>query len=486
MKSFFSSLIVLTLFVLFSQNTSAQVFDGYWRCLYSTLDDQPNSTGYPTAAVGVIKPNTFVTLISRLTTTSTTCYLVGYTDATHSTGRMGYYLYGSAIAGYKQVWASGFDNVEMLQAMDIAVSKDSLVYVASNDIERNILVFKMSTDSVISTEYRMVTGADSIYAIDIDQNGRVYVTKPGTNGTDGKILVFKGISEDANWAGTHNSTPLYEIVVPNGLDLRGVTVNKEGTLIYVSDYTNKFVKCFTGSPSTGYTLYNGFSYTFTDQPMASNGIDTIFPGPIGLTYMNEKNLVMLSCAQMFRLGVAYEYSKVYFLNPNTGAVLDMHDAAAWNFASTGSYSTPNDSVSAYASLYGSHYDENYDLYTVSYYGWSIDKWKYTGTLPVIPVTILGIEKNNDVMPSEFSLSQNYPNPFNPSTTIEFSVTENALVTLNIYDVNGQLVSELISTSSLEKGNYKVKFDASKLASGTYVYSLKVGNTQLTKKMTLLK
>jgi hypothetical protein len=60
-----------------------------------------------------------------------------------------------------------------------------------------------------------------------------------------------------------------------------------------------------------------------------------------------------------------------------------------------------------------------------------------------------------------------------------------MVNLSVYDINGQLVSELIS-SSMEKGTYKYTFDASKLASGTYIYTLKAGALTASKKMTLLK
>ncbi|MHC1737233.1 MAG: T9SS type A sorting domain-containing protein [Ignavibacteriaceae bacterium] len=489
MRSFFSTVLLIFVLSLLTANTNAQVFTGNWHCLYATQDDRPNGTGYPTASVGVIKPNTFVALVSRKTATTLTCYLVGYTNASTLTGRMGVYGYGTtppAVAGMRQVWASGFDNVEMLEAYDISVTKDSLVYVANNDMERNILVFRMSADSVISTEYRMVSTADSLWGIDVDNNGKVYVGQCGIGTNPGKILVFRGISEDAEWAGLHNSAPIQTINIPDPGRITGVTVNAEGTLIYASNYDADKVYCFIGSPTTGYTLFNGFTFNMTDQPMASNGVDTIFPGPLGLKYMETKNILMVSCAQLFRLGVAYEYSRAYMVNPNTGVILDTLDAAKWSYDQTGSYTTPNDSVSAYNALYNADYDQDFNVYTVSYYGWTIDKWYFDGVIPTVPVTILGLEKNEGITPSEFTLSQNYPNPFNPSTTIDFSITDNSVVNLFIYDLNGQLVTELIKGASLEKGSYKVSFDASRLASGMYIYTLQTGERQLTKKMSFIK
>ena len=84
------------------------------------------------------------------------------------------------------------------------------------------------------------------------------------------------------------------------------------------------------------------------------------------------------------------------------------------------------------------------------------------------------------------MEQNYPNPFNPTTTIEFSINKGSNVSLSIYDINGRLVTNLIKSTYFESGSYKIRFDASKLASGTYIYLLKNGTQELSKKMTLLK
>lgn len=76
-------------------------------------------------------------------------------------------------------------------------------------------------------------------------------------------------------------------------------------------------------------------------------------------------------------------------------------------------------------------------------------------------------------PSRYLLEQNYPNPFNPATTIQFSLPEAATISIKLYDVLGR---ELIT---LLKGNYsegvhRFVFDASKLASGMYVYQICAG------------
>ncbi|MBK7106030.1 MAG: T9SS type A sorting domain-containing protein [Ignavibacteriae bacterium] len=92
----------------------------------------------------------------------------------------------------------------------------------------------------------------------------------------------------------------------------------------------------------------------------------------------------------------------------------------------------------------------------------------------------------EVIPSEFTLSQNYPNPFNPSTIIKYAIPSKANVTLKVYDVLGSEVATIIKNKVQNTGKYEVKFDASRLSSGVYFYTLNAGNFLQTKKMILIK
>jgi len=89
------------------------------------------------------------------------------------------------------------------------------------------------------------------------------------------------------------------------------------------------------------------------------------------------------------------------------------------------------------------------------------------------------------LPKEFHLSQNYPNPFNPSTTINFSLPENSMVELQVFDIQGRLVSTLIN-EELTAGYHSKVFNASHLASGMYFYRIKAGTYVSVKKLTLIK
>lgn len=91
----------------------------------------------------------------------------------------------------------------------------------------------------------------------------------------------------------------------------------------------------------------------------------------------------------------------------------------------------------------------------------------------------------EIIPNRFDLYQNYPNPFNPSTTIKYQVPENTFVSIKIYNVLGCVVSTLVSDVK-SAGTYDVKFDASQLTSGIYIYKIQAGNYLQTKKMILVK
>jgi hypothetical protein len=135
----------------------------------------------------------------------------------------------------------------------------------------------------------------------------------------------------------------------------------------------------------------------------------------------------------------------------------------------------------------------------------IDKSLLEGTS--VELTVVAIDKNNNAsvatqavnvdittsnetqvsdLPTSFALRQNYPNPFNPSTTIKFDMPEQAHVKINVYDVMGRKVATLVD-QSMGAGYHSIAFDASRLASGTYIYTFESDKgTRFTQRMTLLK
>jgi hypothetical protein len=98
---------------------------------------------------------------------------------------------------------------------------------------------------------------------------------------------------------------------------------------------------------------------------------------------------------------------------------------------------------------------------------------------------LGADEPHGLLPTEFALFQNYPNPFNPSTNIRFDLPKMSPVRLTIFNINGQVVSELLNETR-EAGRHAVSFDAAKLPSGLYVYAIEAGSFRSQHKMLLLK
>jgi hypothetical protein len=116
-------------------------------------------------------------------------------------------------------------------------------------------------------------------------------------------------------------------------------------------------------------------------------------------------------------------------------------------------------------------------------------WSYEIVVTVTGVLSVSHEAWN---PSEFSLHGNFPNPFNPSTAISFDLPHASYVSLNVFDVEGKLVAELIE-GERPAGQLSVTWNAVDVPSGVYFCRLEARNHSNasgrflgTKKMLLLK
>jgi len=148
------------------------------------------------------------------------------------------------------------------------------------------------------------------------------------------------------------------------------------------------------------------------------------------------------------------------------------DGGAAVFGTTPIATNPQDSVVMYlAYAVGADSAElsaNIDEATAKYQ-------QFTSVLDETPVAQI----------KDFNLYQNYPNPFNPSTLITFDVPQATNVNLAVYDLLGNKVAELVNGYQ-NAGRQTVSFDASKLSSGVYFYTLRAGATVITNKMILSK
>ncbi len=125
---------------------------------------------------------------------------------------------------------------------------------------------------------------------------------------------------------------------------------------------------------------------------------------------------------------------------------------------------------------------NYENASIDFYDASGNFYYFNGVqLELYYKTITDVEEKGD----NYKLWQNYPNPFNLSTTLCYSIVNDGLVQLNVYDILGKKVAELVNEKQ-SKGVYMLNFNAKGLSSGVYFYKLSSAGFTETKKLILIK
>lgn len=99
--------------------------------------------------------------------------------------------------------------------------------------------------------------------------------------------------------------------------------------------------------------------------------------------------------------------------------------------------------------------------------------------------LTSVHLTSSIIPDNFELRQNYPNPFNGQTTIEFSIKKNNIYRFEIYNSLGQKI-ETVFNEFKNVGKYKINYNADKLTSGVYFYTLASEEILLVKSFTLIK
>ncbi len=111
------------------------------------------------------------------------------------------------------------------------------------------------------------------------------------------------------------------------------------------------------------------------------------------------------------------------------------------------------------------------------WGWAIDNL-------VIQGRFVGVE-DEIVIPNKFELSQNYPNPFNPSTVISYSLPSDSKVKLQVFNALGEVITTLVDETR-NAGVQTIKWNASNLASGVYLYRISAESISDSKKFSSVK
>lgn len=118
-------------------------------------------------------------------------------------------------------------------------------------------------------------------------------------------------------------------------------------------------------------------------------------------------------------------------------------------------------------------------------------WRVVTSGDILISAATGIDDEVPLALARPRLEPNWPNPFNPRTTIAFTLPTGGPVSLSVFDLSGRRVRELIAGETLEAGRHETVWfgrddQGRALASGTYLYRLRVGEDVQTRRAVLLK
>ena len=414
-------------------------------CQYSNSEVTGNDASNRVVGIAVLSEDNFVMSINR---ESVPLYaLCKWTDATATTGR------GNDLTQ----WFYNFDTVNLENPFGMGVDGSGNIYLVNNDPNHNILVFDANGADPVATAYRLETTTDdTLYAIDVDAEGHVFVCY--SNADQDRVDIYPSITDNM-WT-THTGSPAASVSLPDGL-YYGICVNETGTEIYVSEYNSSIITRYTGSVAGGYTLDSGFSVQ-VDSLATAIDVD------------NQGYLYVVSdhaSAMLFENPAGYSW--FWVVNLATGVVTDKVDMYSPNGGQA------SETSAGYHSGTDIEVDEAGNIYVVHYYAWAVEKW--VGS----PSTAVETLEGAGEMPRASILVQNYPNPFNACTEIRYHLPEDAHIRLDVFNVAGQLVEGLVN-GERPAGDHLVTWNAGNLPSGIYLARLQVGQQMATQKMALVR
>jgi len=321
--------------------------------------------------------------------------------------------------------------------------------------------------------------------VQIDSNGvhSYFTTGHGSiNGvTIADGIVFACCSTKVKGFDLTTSTVVMDLTIPGAININDVTSDNAGN-IYLTDFNaRKIYKVHIQSQA-----YSTFVSGLTLQP---NGI-----------LFDEPNNRLLLCSFGYNipiLAISLVDSSVSIVANTTLAQCD--GFAKDDFSNYYISSWHTSSIHKFDSVFSNppeiFYTNSGDPVDISYN--SIDDilavpLMNANAVVLLPVVPASVDEKDDTLPQDFKLNQNYPNPFNPITMIRYSIPEESLVKLEIFNTLGERVN-LLENGLKSSGAYESVWNAESFPSGIYFYRLQAvpigrqtGDFIQTKKMILLK
>ncbi|HEX2984611.1 MAG TPA: T9SS type A sorting domain-containing protein, partial [Ignavibacteriales bacterium] len=361
----------------------------------------------------------------------------------------------------------------------------------ANNITTLHLDLNFSSQVNVPEEVIVNTGINaeviSLYNKDVS-TGKIYtdfatfrVLNYSYNGTTSMQIEFKKYLQNNDGTFTAQSSATYVVPRPNAAS----TAYKVKSLSYDSDND--------GIDEMGYCIaYNNryFIYTFNGTGFTQR---KVFPGSTPSTAPEYFNLDATVLAAKWS-----GYSTIYIYNPanhcfyldkdrdlQINLTTEKQPMGNW-FANWSPMPYTGDWYGDATWEYGTYeFDKpySYTQFNINHShtdGWSWFEFPYGDGYPTDkalvwkPRTLSAPKSAGEAaeeaaeIPSEYSISQNFPNPFNPATTIRFALPAESRVTLDVFNILGERVAELVNDVR-PAGTMDVRFDGSNLASGIYIY-----------------
>ncbi len=292
--------------------------------------------------------------------------------------------------------------------------------------------------------------ASNLRSVSFGEGGKAYI-----GGREGTILL--STDSGSSWSIAETSAVRYR-----GSSARGTNhawIVGEGGAIRAT--TNGGVSWFSQSAGTSSDLHCVFFVNDTDGWIGGQNSTLLYTSNGGTQWSSRNS------------GIITSVDAVHFLNADVGTAV----GDGGNI-----YRTTNGGVSWTQEPSGTSNELNDVFFLDEAHAWTVGG----GGIILFRNPPTSVDDTKHLFPKRHVLEQNYPNPFNPSTTIQYAIAREGVVSLSIFSIIGQLVLVPLRERQLP-GHHSIQIDASALPSGVYVYRLDIdGKVVASRRMILAR
>ncbi|MBN1971534.1 MAG: T9SS type A sorting domain-containing protein [Candidatus Delongbacteria bacterium] len=386
---------------------------------------------------------------------------------------------------------SPFINI-VANEQELMFSSDSKIYFSDdsgNNCELRFDINQTCTNIVFSEQYKYVFGADKFFKSDDNfENYDIYNLPPSTGGSrgvfffdDNKVIVaglhdiYKSFDGGENWE---------SIYYNDDITIDRIKFDNENKAWLVEKTGNNKGKLFR-TTNGGYDWEENTNFDFNmPNPSIYFKDNTVFVGPHyeedwSSTYILKSidNGLTWNPILMPSAVNCFNHDNIQFVDDNNGWISVSSDNFNPDLLKTTDGGETWEGINYTFTNTGDYLDI---LFIDENIGWvSYDKKLYKTTNGG------GVKVEEETVCKSLKLLGNYPNPFNPTTTIKYEIPNSGIVSLIIYNSNGELVRSL-NENAIRSGIHEYKFDGSNLSSGVYHYSINFEEKMMSGKIVLIK